>query len=710
MVSLEHGRAVHPFLDDEFLFDWSSLKAAAVEPDIREALRRARAAVDTFKLTKGADLTYVKVLLGFEATTKELSRAWGLVSHLDSVLNSPELRKAYNAMMPEVTAFYTSLTLDPELWAVFKAYAATAEAQALTGVRRRFLVETMADFEENGADLPAAGKERLAALNAALAEKTQKYSENVLDSTNAWELFIDDEKCLAGLPASALAAAKQSATSKSRPEAWRFTLQSPSVFPVLQYADDEDLRRQCWEGLGQVGLKDAWDNTALVGEILALRHEKARLLGKQHFADFTTARRMARTGETALKFIEDIGQRIRPKFQAEGVELEQYRAAKVGDKLRSLHPWEFGYFSEKMRRELHGFDDEALRPWFQVDGVIAGMFTLFGGLFGIQVVARDTVFIDQTSGAKMLARAADPRVEGAPVNVWHPEVRFYEVRDGTRLLGSFYTDWFPRESKRGGAWMNFFRTGGPRPDGSFAPHLGLMCGNFTPPVAGKPALLTHDEVTTVFHEFGHLLHHLLSEVEVESLSGVRVAWDFVELPSQILENWCWEEESLALFARHHETGASLPSDLLAKLDASSNFRSASTCMRQLAFSKLDLDLHIRAEELKGRDLDSHWNEDFAEWQSRTTRRGPAMARRFNHLFSEATGYAAGYYSYKWAEALEADAFTRFLKEGVLNPLVGRELRTKVLAKGNSEPAEKLFRDFMGRDLDSEALLVRDGLA
>ena len=505
---------MHPFLADEFLFDWSSLKPENVEPDIREALRRARANVDAFKHTKGADLTYAKVLLAFEATTKDLSRAWGLVSHLDSVLNSPELRKAYNAMMPEVTAFFTSLTLDPELWAVFKAYAATADAKALTGVRRRFLEETIADFEENGADLPAEGKARLAKLNADLAEKTQKYSENVLDSTNAWELFIEDAQRLAGLPASALAAAKQSATAKGKPEAWRFTLQSPSVFPVLQYADDEDLRRQCWEGLGQVGLKDAWDNTALVGEILALRHEKARLLGKKHFADFTTARRMARTGDTALKFIEDIGQRIRPKFQAEGIELEHYRAAKAGDALRSLHPWEFGYWSEKMRREKYDFDDEALRPWFPVDGVIAGMFRLFGGLFGIQVVARDTYHVDQATGAKTVVRAADPRVDGAPICVWHPEVRFYEVRDGDRLLGSFYTDWFPRESKRGGAWMNFFRTGGPRPDGSFAPHLGLMCGNFTPPVAGKQALLNHDEVTTVFHEFGHLLHHLLSEVEV----------------------------------------------------------------------------------------------------------------------------------------------------------------------------------------------------
>ena len=701
---------MHPFLDDDFLFAWSRLTPPCVEADIREGLRRARLSVEAIKVLKPEQLTYAQVLLGLESATRELSRAWGLVSHLDSVLNSPELRKVYNALMPEVTAFFTSLTLDPALWAVLKGYANTAEAKALTGVRLRFLKETMADFEENGADLPADKKDRLAAVNAALAEKTQKYSENVLDSTNDWELFLDEEKRLAGLPASALAAAKQSATVKSRPESWRFTLQAPSVFPILQYADDDDLRRLCWEGLGQVGLKDKWDNTALVGEILALRHEKAQLLGKSHFADFTTARRMARTGANALKFIEDIGQRIRPKFEAEVIELEQYRATKSADAVRPLHPWEFSYFSEKMRRERHGFDDEALRPWFPVDGVIAGMFKLFGGLFGIQVVARDTFTVDPVTGVRSVVTAAAPRVEGAPVEVWHPEVRFYEVRDGARHLGSFYTDWFPRESKRGGAWMNFFRTGGPRADGSFAPHLGLMCGNFTPPVTGQQALLTHDEVTTVFHEFGHLLHHLLGEVEVESLAGVRVAWDFVELPSQILENWCWEEESLALFARHHLTGAPLPSELLAQLDAAANFRAASTCMRQLAFSKLDLDLHIRAEELKGRDLDAHWNEDFAPWQARSTRRGPAMARRFTHLFSDATGYAAGYYSYKWAEALEADAFTRFLKEGVLNPKVGRELRAKILSKGNSEPAEALFRDFMGRDLDPEALLVRDGLA
>lgn len=522
---------------------------------------------------------------------------------------------------------------------------------------------------------------------------------------------MEDSGRLQGLPESALSAARQSAAAKGKPDAWRITLQQPSVFPVLEYAEDASLRRTCWEGLGQIGNKEAWDNTALVREILVLRSEKAALLGKAHFADVTTARRMAGSGENALRFIEDLAGRVRARFKQETSELEQFRARKTADGERALHPWEFAFYAEQLRREQYGFDEEALRPWFPVDGVIAGMFGLFGKLFGIEVFARDTLYIDPDTGIRTEVRAAEPRRDALPpVGVWHPEVRFYEIYDGARHLGSFYTDWFPRESKRGGAWMNFFRTGGPRPDGSFEPHLGLMCGNFSPPVEGRQTLLTHDEVTTIFHEFGHLLHHLLSEVEVESLSGVRVAWDFVELPSQILENWCWEEESLSLFARHHETGEPLPSELLRKLDAAANFRAASVCMRQLAFAKLDLDFHIRTNELKDRDLDDHWNSDFAEWQARTTQRLPAMARKFNHLFSDPTGYAAGYYSYKWAEALEADAFTRFLKEGVLNPKVGRELRRKILSKGNSEPPQVLFRDFMGRDLDPEALLVRDGLA
>jgi len=698
------------FLEDTFHVDWSKLTADRVEPEIRVALGHAREAIDAFRAQKPSEVSYTRTLLGLESATRELDRAWGLVSHLDSVLNSPELRKAYNALLPEVTAFYTSIPLDPAVWSVIKTFAATPEAAALTGVRRRFLDETVAGFVESGADLPEDRKQRFAAINARLAEAAQRYSENVLDSTNGWELFVTDEARLAGLPESARAAARQSAAAKGRPDAWRFTLHGPSLIPVMQYAEDAALRREVWEGSSRVGHAGAWDNTALVAEILALRQEKAALLGKATFADLILARRMAGTGAQAMRFTDDLHARVRARFRAESADLEAYRARRQGDAARPLHPWEFGFWAERQRRELHGFDDEALRPWFPVDGVVKGMFALFGGLMGFQVVGRDALYTDPGTGERTVIPAAEPRAAGAPVPVWHPEVRFYELRDGDRHLGSFYTDWFPRESKRGGAWMNFLRTGGPRADGSFAPHLGLMCGNFTPPLAGRQALLTHDEVTTVFHEFGHLIHHLLCDVEIESLAGTRVSWDFVELPSQVLENWCWYRESLDTFARHHETGAPLPDDLLAKLDAAATFRAASACMRQLAFGKMDLDLHLRAARGETVDLDAHWNEVMSDWLPACAQRVPSMARRFTHIFGDATGYACGYYSYKWAEVLDADAFSRFRKEGLLNPKVGRALRETILSKGNSAPAAQLFRDFMGRDPDPEAMLVRDGLA
>ena len=697
------------FLDDAFLPDWSRLTADRAEADLRAALGEARRRLDAFKSQDLARVTYASTLLGLEDVTRGLDRAWGLLSHLDSVLNSPELRKAYNALLPDITAFYTSISLDPLVWGVVKAFAASPEAAALAGVRRRFLEETVAGFVESGADLPEDRKRRLAEVNARLAEVAQRYSENVLDATNGWELLVEDAARLRGLPESALAAARQSAAAKGK-AGWRFTLHAPSLLPLLTHAEDDALRREAWAASASVGGKPPHDNTANVAEILALRQEKAALLGKPHFPDLVLSRRMARQGARALRFVEDLHGRVRARFAAETAELEAFRAAKSGDAVRPLHPWEFAFWSERLRKERCGFDDEALRPWFPVDGVVNGMFALFGGLMGFRVLGRDTAHTDPATGVRTVVPASGARADGPPVPVWHPEVRFYELWDGPRHLGSFYTDWFPRESKRGGAWMNFLRTGGPRADGAFAPHLGLMCGNFTPPVAGRQALLTHDEVTTVFHEFGHLLHHLLCEVEVESLAGTRVAWDFVELPSQILENWCWYREPLDTFARHHETGEPLPGELLRQLDAAATFRAASVCMRQLAFGKLDLDLHLRAAEGKPVDLDRHWNETLRDWLPRSTQAVPAMARRFTHVFGDATGYGSGYYSYKWAEVLDADAFGRFRQEGLLNPETGRAFRRAVLARGNDTPPDALFREFMGRDPDPEALLVRDGLA
>jgi oligopeptidase A len=615
--------------------------------------------------------------------------AWGKVTHLQSVADSPVLRDAHNAMLPKVSAFYAAIPLNAALWARLKAFAESPAAARVAGIRRRFLDETVKDFRQAGADLPAEKRTRLEALQSELAQVTQKYSENVLDATNAWQLVVTDEARLAGLPAHAKAAARASAEKKGL-AGWRFTLHQPSLEPFMTYLEDEALRREMWTASAAVGASAPHDNTALIGRILALRAEKAALLGQPHFADAVLERRMAKTGARALAFVEDFQKRCGTAFARECRELEEFAAAQAGRPRATLPPWSIMFWAERLRQARYAFDEEALRPYFPMDRVIAGMFELVGKIFGLGVAER-------AAGA---------------VEVWHPEVKFYDVHDARgRHVGSFYADWHPRESKRGGAWMNYLITGGPKTDGSRAPHLGLMCGNMTPPAGGKPALITHREVETVFHEFGHLLHHLLGEVEIKSLNGVNVAWDFVELPSQIMENWTWERASLDLFARHHETGAMIPEDIFQKMIAAKNFRSACVTMRQVAFAKMDLLLHMRtAEFADAADIEPIARAAIAECLIPTEPPSPTIVKRFNHIFSDPVGYAAGYYSYKWAEVLDADAFTRFKREGVFNAQVGAQFVEKILSKGNSAEAAQLFRDFMGRDPDPQALLVRAGLA
>jgi oligopeptidase A len=439
---------------------------------------------------------------------------------------------------------------------------------------------------------------------------------------------------------------------------------------------------------------------------------------------------MAKSGEKALAFLADLQARTQAAFARECRELEEFKEMRNAERgLRNeekqtqnaahspartlasgdsvipksairiphsapaprLAPWETGYWAEKMRRARYDFDEELLRPYFPMDRVIAGLFGVVNRVFGLQIQER----------------------AAGSVEAWHPEVKFYDMRDRAgRHVGSFYADWHPRESKRGGAWMNYLLTGGPRPGGARAPHLGLICGNMTPPADGRPALLTHREVETVFHEFGHLMHHLLGEVEIKSLNGVNVAWDFVELPSQVMENWCWERESLDLFARHHETGAPIPEDLFKKMIAAKNFRSACAMMRQLAFGKMDLLLHLRAGEFAapGADVEAAVRPLIADCLVPASPPAPAGVKRFNHIFADPVGYAAGYYSYKWAEVLDADVFTRFQREGVFNAATGAAFVEHILSKGNSEDPAALFRAFMGREPELDALLKRSGLA
>jgi oligopeptidase A len=684
----------NPFLDAGFLPEWSILQPAHVVPDITLALARAQAAIDTIATRSLDALSYETTFLALEQATEALNVAWAKVGHLQAVADSAPLREAYNAVLPAVSAFYAAIPLNAELWSRIRACAETPEAKRLTGVHRRFVEETLADFRQAGADLPVAERARLQELQAELAQLTQRYSENVLDATNAWQLIVDDERRLAGLPAHAVAAARRSAAAKQlgTPEhpVWRFTLHMPSQEPFMTYLEDDALRREMWSAAAAVGAAAPHDNTAAVSRILELRAEKAALLGKPHFADLVLARRMARSGDRALAFLEDFQRRAAPAFARECGELEAFKARQTGAAPGPLAPWEIAFWSERLRRERYAFDEELLRPYFPVQRVIAGLFDLVGRVFGLRV----------------------QELPPGTVETWHPEVKFYEIHDERgRHLGSFYADWHPRESKRGGAWMGYLVTGGPTPDGGRAPHLGYICGNLTPPAGDRPALLTHREVETIFHEFGHLLHHLLGEVEIKSLNGVNVAWDFVELPSQIMENWCWERAGLDLFARHHETGQPIPEDIFAKLTAAKKFRAACATMRQVAFAKMDLLLHMRAEQWRGvPDLEPAARALIAECLVPTAPAAPTILKRFNHLFSDPVGYAAGYYSYKWAEVLDADAFSRFRREGIFNATVGREFVDKILSRGNSADPQELFRAFMGREPDITALLERSGLA
>ena len=687
---------MHPFLAPEFQVRWSTLVPDAVEPDITHALEQAKQNIETICAQDPAAATYESTFLALEKATEELGRGWGRLNHLDSVSDNPAQREALGKMLPDVTDFYSSIALNDRLWTVIKAVGASSEITKLSPVQKRFVEETLADFRNSGADLPADKKERIAAIEAELSKITKEYSEHVLDSTNAWELVITEESKLAGLPDSAKAGAAANARAKGHENAWRFTLQFPSMYPIMQHLHDDGIRHQVWEASSKVGAYGEYDNTALVWRILELREEKANILGHEHFADLTLLRRMAKTGGSALEFIENLHARIHPAFLAEYKQLAQFKAAKSGQPVSALEPWEVAYWAEKQRQENYDFDEEALRPYFPVDGVMTGMFEIASRIFGITIRELETVCVE--SGTTATSDA---------VETWHPECKFYEIHDSktSAHLGSFYADWHPRESKRGGAWMNSLHTGA-----LGEPHLGLIIGNMSPPVDGKPALLTHREVETIFHEFGHLLHGLLSEVAVKSLAGTNVPWDFVELPSQIMENFCWDRQSLDLFARHFETEEAIPEDLFAKMIAAKNYLSASGFMRQLAFAKLDLELHIHLSDFLGKDLDAVDGEVLADYLAPLKTQSPSMMRRFNHLFSSPTGYAAGYYSHKWAEVLAADAFTPLKKDGVLNSDTGAAFREHILSKGNSVPPDELYRLFMGRDPDQEPLLVRAGLA
>ena len=672
----------NPLIQLGFEIPFDEIEAQHVVPATDALLANAQAAIDAIAVDQGSR-TYANTLGALEAATEMLERAMTVVGHLESVATSDELRDAYNATRPRVSAFWSGLAMNDALYQAIRAFATTEEASALPPTEKRFLQKTLDDFRRHGAELGPGDKAKLQAIEVELTKLTTEFSQNVLDETNAFELILTDEDKIAGLPESAKEAAAENASAKGV-EGWRFTLHAPSMIPVLTYLDDAGIREQVWRAYNTRAVSGARDNRRIIGKVLELRQAKAALLGYADFSDLVTEDRMAKLGTKAKAFIDDLRERSQEAFDRENQELQAYRREIESESAPALEPWDVAYYSEKQRQAKYDFNEEELRPYFPLERVLDGLFATAQALYEIEIVERDAA-------------------------VWDSEVKSYAIqeRDGT-MVAAFYVDLFPRENKRGGAWMNSLISAAYREEAPL-PHLGLFCANVNPPVGGKPALLTHREVETLFHEFGHLLHHCFSKVSVRSLAGTNVAWDFVELPSQIMENWCWERSGLDLFAAHYETNQRVPDDLYEKMVRARTYRAANAQMRQLGFAAVDLALHQSFDPSKDGDAMAYGRDILQGHSATRLPEDYAMLAGFGHIFAHPVGYASGYYSYKWAEVLDADAFTRFKKEGITNPEVGRAFRDTILSKGNSEEAEKLYQDFMGRDPKLEPLLERCGL-
>ena len=663
-------------LGSELPFD--RIQAEHVDPAFRTLLAEAEARLAAIERSSTTD--YESTFGDYERATERLELAYSVLEHLEGTRTTPEFRDAYNAVQPDINAFFSSIALREGLYRRLSEFAASPGRQALSPTRARFVEKTLDEFKRQGAMLAPADKERLRELDRELSMLTTRFGQNVLDATNAFELVIEDEERLAGLPESALEAARDSARSKGK-TGFRLTLHAPSVVAVLTYADDGALRETIWRAYNGRGGGAEHDNRPIVSRILGLRKDRARLLGFRDFADLVTEERMAKSGDKAQAFVDELTQKTEPAFRRENAELLAFRRELEGPNAPELSPWDVGYYAEKLKRARYAFDDEELKPYFSFDSVLGGAFELARQLYAVRI----------------------EEVKGVPV--WEADVRAFRIHDSTGiLLGSFYVDPYPRENKRPGAWMHGLLAAVPP-----TPHIAVFCANVPPPSGGKPALLTHRDAETIFHEFGHLLHHVLSRVEVRSLSGTRVVQDFVELPSQIMENWCTEREGLNLFARHFETGAPIPDALLDRLRAARTFRAANQQMRQLGFASIDLALHREFDPERDGDPIAFGNRVLKRFSAAPIPDDYGLLLGFMHLFQHPVGYAAGYYSYKWAEVLDADAFGRFRSEGVLSPVVGAQFRDRVLAQGDSRDPTELFVHFMGREPRLDALLERLGL-
>lgn len=676
--------SANPLLQSYDLPPFSSIRPEHVKPAIEQILADNRAAIARLLAQQNGTPTWAGLVLAMDELHDRLGKAWSPVSHLNAVCNSAELREAYEGCLPLLSAYWTELGQNRELFKAYEALAASPESKDFDIAQKTILEHALRDFRLSGIDLPAEQQQRYAEIQTRLSELGSRFSNQLLDATQAWTKHVTDEAALAGLTESAKAQMQAAAEAKEL-DGWLISLEFPSYYAVMTYAQDRALREEvyaayCTRASDQGPNAGQNDNGPVMQEILDLRQELSRLLGFKNFAELSLATKMAETPEQVLNFLRDLAVRSKP-FAAQ--DLEQLKAYAAEQGCPDLASWDASYFGEKLREARYSVSQEALREYFPIDKVLSGLFAIVQKLYGIQI--RELNDFER----------------------WHPDVRLFEIEENGQHVGRFYFDLYARANKRGGAWMDGARDRRRTAGGELQSPVAYLVCNFTPAVGGKPALLTHDEVTTLFHEFGHGLHHLLTRVEHAGASGINgVAWDAVELPSQFMENWCWEPEGLALISAHYETGAPLPQDLLEKMLAAKNFQSGLMMVRQLEFSLFDFELH--ATHGDGRsvlDVIETIRDEVAVMHPPAYNR---FANSFAHIF--AGGYAAGYYSYKWAEVLSADAFSRFEEEGVLNPVTGAAFRDAILAKGGSQEPMALFVAFRGREPSIDALLRHSGLS
>ncbi|MGD8592075.1 MAG: oligopeptidase A [Gammaproteobacteria bacterium] len=681
----------NPLLDYQHLPPYQHIKPEHVQPAIETILAGNRDALAKI-LAANKTYTWDTLLQPLEDLQDKINHAWSPVSHLNAVLNSEALREAHNACLPMLSEYGTEMGQNRRLFEAYQAIANSEQFKALNTAQQKVINDALRDFRLSGVDLPEDKKARYKDIQQRLSSLTSKFSDNVLDATQGWKKHITDASQLLGLPDSAMAMAKQTAEAEQQ-SGWMLTLEFPSYFAVMTYANDRELREEMHNAYvtrasDQGPNAGRWDNSRIMEEILALRHEKAQLLGYNNFAELSLATKMAPDTDAVVGFLKELAIKSKPIAQRDFEELQAFANRELG--LADVQPWDLLYVSEKLRQNKYAISQEELKAYFPEPKVVSGLFDIVKRLYGLDIC------------------------EVRDVETWHKDVRFYEIKDQQgQLRGQFFLDLYARPNKRGGAWMAECQCRRKTETGIQTPVAYLTC-NFTPPVGDEPALFTHYEVTTLFHEFGHGLHHLLTQVDYLEVSGINgVAWDAVELPSQFMENWCWEKDALDLIAGHYQTGEPLPEELRKRLLAAKNFQSAMQMVRQLEFALFDFRLHREYDpQLFQEQEGDRIQQVLDEVRQDVAVISPAPNNRFQHSFSHifAGGYAAGYYSYKWAEVLSADAFSKFEEAGIFDQATGKAFLSNILEQGGSREPLELFIAFRGREPKIDALLRHSGIA